>query len=254
MKRALLSLTLLFGAAAAFGFDQSHALLTEVMKRVNKNGLIDYKALKEDPERLNAYLDSLNAVSEAEFKTWSEKRKIAFYVNAYNAFTLKAIIENYPIKASFFKSALYPKNSIRQIDGVWDKLRWPLLGKKMTLNDIEHETLREKFKEPRIHMALVCAARSCPPLRGEAYTGKKLDDQLDDQARQFLSSSKGLQIDREKAAVRLSKIFDWFKNDFDDPGVIAFVKKYAQTKDKDFLETADYAVSYLRYDWSLNEQ
>jgi hypothetical protein len=248
-------------------------------KYVNDRGMVNYRGLKTDIRDLDAFAASLAHIKPEEFdpaptpaRIWpirSDRERLAFWINAYNALTLEAIIRNYPIQPSLLRSVIYPKNSIRQIPGVWDKLRFVVVGREMTLNDIEHGTLRAKFNEPRIHVALVCAAMSCPPLRNEPYTTEKLDEQLDDQARTFLRSPRGLRINREEGKVYLSSIFKWFGEDFvktygttemfagksaTERAILNFVSRYVEDADRDFLLHGSYKIEYLDYDWSLNEQ
>ena len=116
--------------------------------------------------------------------------------------------------AGLFSGLVYPKNSIRQISGVWDRLKFTVVGEKMTLEHIEHKILRVRFNEPRIHMALVCAAMGCPPPRNEPYVGDRLDQQLDDQTHRFLGNRDNFRIDRKENVVHLSSIFKWFAEDF----------------------------------------
>ena len=236
---------------------------------VNGRGLVDYRGLKTDSGKLGTFAASLASVKHEQYDSWGDRGKTAFWINAYNALTLEAIIRNYPIQSSLIRSVAYPKNSIRQIPGVWDKLRFVVLGREMTLNDIEHGTLRAKFNEPRVHVALVCAALSCPPLRREPYTGEQLDRQLEDQAHAFLRSPLGLRIDHSAGVVQLSSIFKWFGEDFvktygtsdrftsrtnSERAVLNFVSRYVDESDQDFLLRGDYKIEYLNYDWSLNEQ
>ena len=241
----------------------------ELAKYVVARGLVNYRALKADRGGLDAFAASLSRVEREEFDSWSDAQKIAFWINAYNALTLEVILRNYPIEPSFVRSVVYPKNSIRQIPGAWDKLHFVVMAREVTLNDIEHGILRAKFNEPRIHVALVCAASSCPPLRSEPYTAEKLDEQLDDQARIFLRSPRGLRISRDEDKVYLSSIFKWFGEDFirtydtsdrfrgksdTERALLNFVSRYASDSDRDFLLSGNYKIEYLDYDWSLNEQ
>ncbi len=254
----------------------SHTQLDEVLKTYVKDGRVDYKALKMRQVRadsagpLSDYVDSLGRVPQADYDAWSETDKIAFWINAYNAITLQIVLNHYPITKMLIPAGIpFPTNSIRQIPGQWDKITHNIMGRKMTLNDIEHGTLRKLFKEPRIHMALVCAAKGCPPLRGEAYEGSRLSEQLDDQARAYLSSPAGFKLDTVRKKVSLSAIFQWFSEDFlnvyGDPKepkwladkkrvVIAFASKYVGPQEREFLKKENYQVSFLSYDWSLNEQ
>ncbi len=236
---------------------------------VNQQGLVNYGGLKANPQRLSAFLAALTDLPPATYQKWDDQEKIAFWINAYNGLTLKAIIDHYPIRAAFFKGFIYPRNSIRQIPGVWDTLRFPVRGQQMTLDEIEHNILRKKFNDPRIHMALVCAALGCPPLRTEPYEGDKLDRQLNDQARVFLANPKKFRIDRGQGKVYLSPIFKWFGGDFvktygtdkafpgfsqEERAVLNFVSQYLPAGDREYLLKGEYTVNFLDYDWSLNEQ
>jgi Protein of unknown function, DUF547 len=236
---------------------------------VDDRGMVDYQGLKTNRKPLDNFISSLSHFDPKLYEDWNDKEKIAFWINAYNSLTLKAIIDHYPIEASFLKSFIYPKNSIRQIPGVWDKLTFAVMGNNMTLDGIEHSTLRVKFNEPRIHMALVCAAMGCPPLRNEPYTGAKLAARLDDQATKFLKNPEKLRIDRSNNKVHLSPIFDWFGQDFvktygtdkefsgfsgKERAVLNFVSRYLEPADRAFLLKGGFSIEYLKYDWSLNEK
>ncbi|MDP6380444.1 MAG: DUF547 domain-containing protein [Phycisphaerae bacterium] len=236
---------------------------------VNDNGMVNYKGLKAHPQDLNAFLKSIARLARKDFEKLPTKQQIAFWINAYNACTLKAIISNYPLKSSFFRSFVYPSNSIRPIKGVWDTLKFKIMGRQVTLDDIEHNTLRKKFNEPRIHLALVCAAMGCPPLLNEPYEGKTLDSQLDGRARQFLKNPKKFRIDRAGRRVYISPIFEWFGEDFiktygtdkkfagrseAERAVLNFLSKYLKQKGQRYLAGSEYKVVYMDYDWSLNEQ
>jgi hypothetical protein len=238
-------------------------------KYVDANGMVNYKELKAHPERLDSFLSALKGLDTKTFEQWGREGKIAFWLNAYNSLTLKAIIDNYPIKPSFFASLKYPHNSIRQIPGVWDKITFDVMGKEMTLTEIEHGILRKQFNEPRIHMALVCAAMGCPSLRNEPYVEDRLASQLDDQARKFLANPKKFMIDQEKEKVWISPIFKWFGNDFvekyggdkvrsgsgdAEKAVLNFISGYVSKDDGEFIRNEKFKVGYLDYDWSLNTQ
>ena len=208
----LLSPTSQAEQANTSGFDFS--AYDSVLKTfVNEKAMVNYRMLKAQRRRLDAFVAALGKLPRRTYEKWDDKHKIAFWLNAYNGLTLKAIIDNYPIKSSFLRSRFWPKNSIRQIPGVWKKLKFTVMGSQVTLWHIEHEILRKKFDEPRIHMAMVCAAMGCPPLRGEPYEGGKLDEQLDDQTRRFLADSGKFKIDSRKGTVHLSEIFKCFAED-----------------------------------------
>jgi len=224
---------------------------------VNADGLVDYPALQANPQVLKDFIAQLGAVSPDTYAAWSENEKIAFLINAYNAITLESIINQNPLKGS-----------IKDIFGVWNFNKHTVTGRSLTLDNIEHDILRKNFQEPRIHAALVCAAISCPPLRQEPYTGENLDEQLDDQVRKWLSSSKGLQIDRTQNRVAISSIFDWFGEDWQtqyttegkftgstkERATLNFISNYVNSEDKEYLEQGNYKLNYLNYDWSLNRQ
>ncbi len=269
---ALLMLICLRNAGAAegekAGFD--HSDYAAVLKAyVNDNGMVNYKAMKANPDKLESFLNRIARLDKRTYQGWSPDEKIAFWINAYNGITLKVIIDHYPIKASWAASLRYPKNSIRQIDGAWDELKHSVMGRAMTLDDIEHETLRKDFEEPRIHVALVCAAMGCPPLRNEPYVGKRLKAQFADQLRSFLRNPKKFKIDRNKGRVYISPIFKWFGEDFEkkyatdtkfsehsrtERAVLKYVSERLDETQARHLAQAKYDIKYLDYDWSLNEQ
>jgi hypothetical protein len=250
------------------GFDL--AAYDSVLKTfVNEKAMVNYRKLKAQRQQLDAFAVALGKLPRETYEKWSDQDKIAFWLNAYNGLTLKAIVDNYPIKSSFLKSRIWPKNSIRQISGVWKKLKFPVMGRRVTLWNIEHEILRKKFNEPRIHMAMVCAAMGCPPLRGEPYEGDRLDEQLDDQTRRFLGDSAKFKIDSRKGTVYLSEILKWFADDFvrkHSPkrnigrhdkkmsAVLNFVAPYLSDSQKKYVLAGKFKIKYVDYDWSLNEQ
>ncbi|MBN1341772.1 MAG: DUF547 domain-containing protein [Phycisphaerae bacterium] len=253
-------------AKGTFSYDDYAAVLKEY---VDDRDMVDYAALKENRRRLDQFARALASVNPKTYEGWDAPAKIAFWINAYNALTLEAIIDHYPIQAGTLRSLAFPKNSIRQIPGVWDKLQFLVMGKKMTLEHIEHQVLRKEFDEPRIHVALVCAAMGCPPLRNEPYVGPRLTKQLDDQARKFLSDPAKFRIDRNGGKVYLSSIFEWFGGDFvakykpesgyaghsdAQRAVLHFASGHLPPADAKYLRDGRYSVAYLDYDWSLNEQ
>ncbi|WP_017296811.1 DUF547 domain-containing protein [Nodosilinea nodulosa] len=224
---------------------------------VSPSGLVDYASLQANPKALNDFVARLGAVAPAAYAGWGETDKMAFLINAYNAITLQSIVEQQPLKPS-----------IRDIAGVWNFKKHSLLGQDLTLDTIEHEMLRKQFSEPRIHSALVCAAISCPPLRQEPFTGDRLDAQLDDQARRWLTSPHGATIDRGQNRVAISSIFKWFGEDWQaqyaapdrftgspkERAALNFISGYLSASDRAYLAQGNYQLTYLDYDWSLNKQ
>ena len=184
----------------------------------------------------------------AEFKTWPEKERLAFLINLYNAATLKLIVENYPVKSI---------RSIGWIPGsAWKKETVRLFGRKISLDDVEHGFIRKDYGEPRVHFALVCAARSCPPLRAEAYVGARLDAQLDEQGRVFLGQKEKNRVDASAHTLFLSPIFKWFAGDFEASAagsVEKFVAPFLPEPERRALGAGGFKTSYTDYDWSLND-
>lgn len=234
------------------------ASFDQVLKTyVSEEGLVNYLELQGDRTDLDAYNASIGILPSETFEQWSSDQQIAYLINAYNSLTLKSIIDEDPIKGS-----------IKDILGVWKVRRHPLMQRQLTLDGIEHEILRANYTEPRIHVALVCAALSCPPLRPEAYRGDKLDDQLDDQVKIFLGREEAFKIDQENKEVRLSAIFNWFGQDWipqygvesgfagndKERAVLNFISGYLPTTDQVYLKDGDYNIIYADYDWSLNRQ
>ncbi len=247
-----LAFIILFGLLSlrltAAEFDHTHSNLTEVLKLHVKDARVDYAGLKAKPAGLNRYLDQLAAVSRVEFDAWRGPRRIAFLCNAYNAWTLRLIIDHYPVK------------SIKDIGGLfsgpWDQAIVRLFGETITLDTLEHKILRKEFDEPRIHFALVCAAKGCPRLRNEAYVNTRLDEQLTDQAKRFLAASDQNRVDADAHMVYLSPIFKWYGGDFEKKSgsVLAALKPYwPESSSSVALEKGSFKIRYTDYDWSLNE-
>ena len=227
-------------------FGQTHALFTSVLTNYVKDARVDFAALKAHPQDLTRYLDQVAAVSKAEFKKWSEPEQIAFLANAYNAYTLRLIIDHYPLKSI--------KDIGSFINGPWDQPVVKLFGETITLNTLEHKILRVDYAEPRLHFALVCAAKGCPPLRNEAYVGVRLNEQLNDQGKQFLAETAKNRVEAAEHTVYLSPIFKWYAGDFEKKSgsVLAALKPYWPAKPVAGYE--DFKIRYTDYDWSLNEQ
>lgn len=181
-----------------------HTLFNNVLGKYvsDQGGLVDYAGLRKDTVGLDAYIAALARAPLAEL---GRSERLALLINAYNAFTLRLILDRYPVK------------SIKDIptDLRWDAKRWNVGGNTWSLNQIEHEQIRPHFKEPRIHFALVCAARGCPPLRNEAYVAGKLEEQLEAQA-QYVHTHEGwFQFDAKKGVARLTSLYKWYGGDFE---------------------------------------
>jgi hypothetical protein len=238
MKFIISLLIITFGQ---FAFSQiDHSEWDKLLKQnVSKNGLIDYQAIKNQPEKLNLYLRKIS--SNPPEDNWPENEKKAYWINVYNAFTVKLIIDNYPIK-----SIKDIAGRIYKVNTPWD-IKFIKIGKETyDLNNIEHNILRKDFDDPRIHFAINCASISCPNIRNEAYKASDLENQLNEQAILFINDTTKNTLSKEK--VQLSKIFQWFKGDFTKAStLINYINKYSKEK---ISESA--TVEFLAYDWNLN--
>jgi hypothetical protein len=210
-----------------------HSLWNNFLQEyVSSDGHVNYKAISLHPENLDAYLQKLSKANPND--TWSKNETLAFWINAYNAFTIKLIIDNFPVK------------SIKDIKNPWDQKFIKIGSETMSLNHIEHDILR-KMDDPRIHFAIVCASVSCPKLRNEAYISSQLNEQLSQAASRFLSDPTKNVI--SKNHLELSKIFQWFSKDFKKHGdLIAFLNQYSQIN---ILKNAK--TKFKDYNWNLND-
>ena len=210
-----------------------HTQWNELLKNhVTNQGVVDYEGFKKDVDVLDAYLKmlSLNEPSSV----WSVQELLAYYINLYNAGTVKLVLENYPVK------------SIKDINRPWGKDRIAVGKKKISLDGIEHDILR-KMNEPRIHFALNCASISCPKLLNEAYTAGQIYNQLERVTKKFINSDKN---DISALNPKISSLFDWYKKDFMVNGkadIIAFINIYSTIK-----INPNAKISYMKYDWNLN--
>lgn len=225
---------------------QSHEGWTALVKKhANADGFVNYKGFIKDKAQLQSYLDMLSANPPAG--DWTKEDKIAYWLNAYNAFTVKLIIDHYPLKSI---KDLGPKKQIIFINTPWDKKFFKIGSKTMTLNRIEHRILRRQFREPRIHFALNCASISCPKLRREAYEGAKLNAQLTDQGKEFLRDEKRNQPSAKDP--KLSSIFDFYGMDmkkWSGKTLIQYINQFSAVKINEDAE-----IEYLNYNWNLNDQ
>ena len=222
----------------------SHETWTTLLtKHVDDEGFVDYQGMIKDKVQLNLYTQLLSDNSPAE--SWSEAERLAYWINAYNAFTVKLIVDNYPLESI---KDLNPVLSIPTVRSIWTKEWFQIGGADMSLDQIEHKIIRKEFEEPRIHFAVNCASFSCPPLRAEAYTATKLDLQLEEQAKLFINDAVRNEI--AENSIKVSKIFNWFGGDFKKgQTLIEFINKYSDVKVDDNAK-----IRFMSYDWSLNDQ
>lgn len=193
----------------------NHANFHNMLQEYVADGQVDYKGLKDNRALLTEYLESLERVKVDEFQQWPEPEQLVFWINAYNAITLDGILQNYPIQwGELIARARFPQNSIRQISGFWDKDFVKVMGKDVTLNDIEHKILRKEFGDPRIHFAIVCATIGCPISESQGFFADDLAQRLDQAIRNFINDRDKVRLDRQQNILFLSSIFDWYKADF----------------------------------------
>ena len=231
---------------------QDHNLFTEILKDNAHNGLVKYKELINN-ENFSNYLEQLSSTNPDEL---NKNEKLAFWINAYNAFTLKIVAENYPVESI---TDLHTGGKVIGFllgKTVWDKEFIKINNKNYSLNYIEHEILR-KMDEPRIHFAIVCASISCPAIRDEAYEAAKIELQLSEETYKFLNDTSRNSFDVNEREADISQIFNWFDEDFgeSDESILKFVSKYLPENINNDIQSNldDWDVSYKSYNWDLNE-
>jgi hypothetical protein len=228
-------------AAAVAGAVVDNRIFGELLAKYNRAGVVDYAGFKSDERRLDDYLNILAAKDPGSLP---HDEQFAFYINVYNAWTIKLILSGYPgiqsIKdlGSLFKSP-------------WKKKFVRLNGKTVTLDHLEHDIVRPRFNDPRVHFAINCASKGCPPLLAEPFDAIRLDEQLDFVARRFVNDPRFNRL--EGKTLFVSSIFKWFAEDFNHD-IVGFFEKYAAGELKGALDGKKSALDlkYLDYDWSLN--
>jgi hypothetical protein len=243
MDARLVFLAWLF-PVACFGFEHQawDALLKKHVMVLDggRASRVDYAGMAKDREALKTYLDQLTSLKTTDFEKLQPAEQIAFLINAYNAFMVEKVLTRYPDIASVWDFGKVFGNPFR------DSF-FTLLGRKFSLDAIEHETLRKKYREPRIHYAVNCASVSCPMLREEAYVGARLEHQLEEQAVRFLSDRSRNRL--RDGRLEVSRIFDWYGEDFEPR--TAYFQRYAGTLG--IPPGAAPPLAFLDYDWSLND-
>ena len=251
-------------AQATPGFDHSHAAWTNLLRkhvrlvRGGQASQVSYAGFATDRAALRAYLDSLSAVTPATFAGWTTPERQAFLINAYNAFTVERVLTRYP-----------DLKSIRDLGTLlaspW-RPRWiPLLGSKVSLDDIEHAMLRKRgdYDDPRVHFAVNCASIGCPALREEAFVAARLDAQLDEQTLRFMGDRTRNRWNAARGRLELSKIFDWYGEDFrlghrGIASLAAFAARHADAladtpSDRERIRSGRVDIAFIEYDWALND-
>ncbi len=231
----------IFSASSYCADTVDNTIFNDLLKNHVNNGEVDYVGFKADESIIDKYLKILEDVAPDKL---SRNEQLAFYINAYNAWTIKLVLSGYPGIKSIKDLTTWPNTP-------WEKKICRINDKVITLDNIEHDILRPQFKDPRIHFAVNCASKGCPKLRPEAYQGSIIDKQLDGDVKNFINDPKRNHLEGEKLYV--SKIFKWFTNDFDND-IVGFVLKYAKNDLKKRLLSKQNRVKvrFLDYDWTLN--
>lgn len=242
-----------------------HKPLDQLLDLYVRDGYVYYRALRSERARLDRYIASLD-VAPATYEGWSRERKMAFWVNAYNVFALKTVIDHYPIRG---RSDSYPQGSIRQVPGAFERLKHRAAGRSLTLDEIEKQIIPE-FKEPRLHLVLGRGAIGSGRLRSEAYTGARIMQQLDAMQAEFVSENPMLSIDRSAGVISVTPIISWADAEFIaayDKGatgpyaqrspieraIIAFITPHLLPMEREFVQKNEFKVAYHPFDWRLND-
>ena len=239
----------------AFAYDHTYKSYDEILKQAvvveGHQSSVDYSKLKLDTSKLDEFILGIESLERKEFDAWSREQQMAFLINAYNALTIRLILENYP-----------EITSIKDLGGLfinspWDKNLFTLFSRETTLNFIEHQLLRKLYKDPRVHFVLVCASRSCPPLRDEAYVAGNLEQQLTDATINFMQDPERNRFNAKENKIEISKIFKWYKKDFTKAaGSLNAYVAPLMTNDKELstlIANKNTRIKFLDYDWSLND-
>ena len=246
-------LACLFFCTSAIALDHSHAAWDGLLKKHvvvldgGKASRLRYAGMAADHAALKAYLKEISSVKEAEFARWPREQQMAFLINAYNAFTVEKVLTRYPDLRSIWDFGKLFGNPFK------DRF-FVLLEKSSSLDGIEHETLRKRYRDPRVHYALNCASVGCPMLREEAYVGARLERQLEEQAARFLSDRARNRL--AGGRLEVSRIFDWYQEDF-EPRATYFAR-YAKALADDaagqaLVASGQVPLVFLDYDWTLND-
>jgi hypothetical protein len=237
---------------------------------VRDDGRVNYSSIDRRRLELKRLLMRLDELDPNAYEAWPAQTQLAFWINAYNLKTLDVIARNYPIESSWWLRLTWPPSDIRHIQGIWTDYRFIVMDEEFTLQEVERRFFRKVFDDPRVFLAVTYASRSSPPLRRTVYRGKDLDEQLDEQVKRFLSSPKGLRIDRQKRVVCLSALFKptWRGKEFvgrygtdkkfkshrpETRAVLNFITRYLTREDVYFLEVENYTLEYMNFDWRLND-
>jgi len=238
-------------------FDPEYTAYGRVLTAFIKGEKVDYRQLQSNRADLDRFVSELAGLKASDLLAMPRDDQMALWINAYNGLTLRSIIDAYPVK------------SIKDIDGVWDKRKWPVAGRKVTIDQVEHEILRPEFKDPLVHFAVNCAAIGCPPLLNQPFRGTTLNTQLNQMASAFANNDERNRIDFDRKNVSTTEIFSWFGEDFvgdyrpsdrfndlseTEAAALGFVFAfYADTAMAQAADQTGWSLEYYPYDWSLND-
>ncbi|WP_020526436.1 DUF547 domain-containing protein [Flexithrix dorotheae] len=234
---------ILFFSVTPFSFsnptENLSLFITEVddfMKKWVKEGKVNYAAIKKNPEEINALYAQIGKISLTETK--GEEGK-AFYINAYNIIVIHQVVQLYPIQSPMNQNGFFTGN------------KHLVAGEKLTLNQLEFKKLVIPFKDPRIHFSIACAAKGCPKLASYAYNPEKLTDQLEERVKKAVNDSEFTRVSSKEEKVQLSKIFSWYKKEFEEShgDILTFINDYRKTKIPESFE-----LGFYEYNWELNSK
>lgn len=248
----------------AFAFDQAHSLFTAELKKYVDDSGVHYGNWQQHQQGLMNYIAELEKITPEEYASFTPQQKKALWINAYNALAIKVVLGHYPIHGD---RSYFPPNSMRQIPNCWEDFHVKIAGRELDLYTIAHNVIRKECADPRMHFAIVCAAKSCPKLPNHAYVADNLEQVLDDAAREYVNNGKNVQFDPEKNELKVSLLFSWFPLDFalqafnkisvpppeDEEIIEAYIEKYLSAEHQAQLKGQQWKVVYLPYDWSLND-
>jgi hypothetical protein len=254
------------GAQSTPAVEGFHRAFDQLLDLYVRDGFVYYAAVRSEREALDRYVASLDGPAVAQLSTWPREEQAAFWVNAYNAIVIRTVIDHYPIRG---RSPAYPPNSIRQVPGAFERLTRRVAGRAVTLDAIEKEIL-SGFSDPRLYLALGRGAVGSGRLRSEAYAGGRLEKQLEEAAREFVTRNEMFSVDQPGARVSVTPIVGWREQDFIaayagraaetfasrspiERAIVAFVRPFVLPSEARFLDRNEFALRYHDFDWRLND-
>jgi len=239
MKRLLAVIVSLSFYSSTFGMEAWEANYTRLLQKYVRTSGVQYLAWKENSSDVQALKEIINQIGASGPSSQERETQLAYYINAYNALVLAGVLDRYPLRSVRDVAPFY---------GFFTQNNITVAGKRTSLYALERKLLIPRFQEPRIHFAINCASRSCPPLRSEAYTAERLDQQLNEMTRAFLNNNPEA-IKPTGNGYAVSKIFDWYKDGFvASGGTVGFINKY-----RNETVPPDAKISFQDYNWNLNE-